>query len=172
MPSRLAFSKVEIWALLVQEDILYHTINMNTPSSIPMFPSEMHHLFTWEMLGISQAGVGQLSSGRLVSISALRKVPYLVPTHWVAVAQWEVSQPALVMVRIWNNSKCRVMLFFNCEEAFRDWGSIAPCIPHLQSVEMLCLLHIQECAGCASFWCSAEMVALVPGNNDPQNAHL
>lgn len=171
MPSRLAFSKVEIWALLVQGDTLYYAINMNTTSSIPTFPLEMHHLFRWEMLGISQAGVGQLLAGGLVSISALHKVPYLVPAHRVAVAQWEVSQPVLVMVRIWNNYKCRVMIFFNCEEAFRDWGSIAPCIPHLQSIEMLCLLY-QECAGCASFWCSAEMVALVPGNNDPQNAQL
>lgn len=149
MPSRLAFSKEEIWALLVQEDILYYAINMNTPSSIPTFPSEMHHLFRWEMLGISQAGVGQLSAGGLVSISALRKVPYLVPTHWVAVAQWEVSQPVLVMVRIWNNYKSRVTIFFNSEEAFRDWGSIAPCIPHLQSVEMLFLFtHAGVCRMC------------------------
>lgn len=42
----------------------------------------MHHLFKWEMLGISQAGVGQLlASG-------------LVPAHWDVVAQWQVSQPA------------------------------------------------------------------------------
>lgn len=46
------------------------------------------------MLGISQAGVRQLLAGGIVIMSALHKVPYLVPAHQDVVAQWKMSQPA------------------------------------------------------------------------------